>query len=175
MTIDGVEAVAAVDVHRRVDRVLDLVGAGAAAQVGQRAVVFLRPGERERLDDERVVAVVAVQVQHGEVVEDDEVVVADPAVDRHRERDAVAQPALRRVDRGEDVLDGDAGELRRAARAVQLADLEEVVALVAVDRDRRARVVHVELVVAVPAVDGDAALEVVVVVHALDRVGRARA
>ena len=53
---DRVEAVAAVDVDRRVDRVLDQVGAAAAAQVGERAVVFLRAGEREGLDEEVVVA-----------------------------------------------------------------------------------------------------------------------
>ena len=95
----------------------------------ERAVVFLRAGERERLDEERVVAGVAEQVQRVEVVEDDEVVVADAAVDRHRLADAVREPALRRLDRREDVLGRDAGERGRAARAVELADLEEVVAL----------------------------------------------
>ena len=79
------------------------------------AVILLRSGERERLDEERVVARVAVEIERVEVVEDDEVVVADAAVDGHRLRDAVAQPALRGVDRGEDVLGRDAGQMRRAA------------------------------------------------------------
>ena len=169
----GVEAVATVDVHRRVDRVLDQVCTRATAEVGERAVVLLRSGEREGLDQEDVVACVAVQVQRVEVVEDDEVVVADPAVDRHRLADAVAQPALRGLDGGEDVLPRDARQRGRAARLVQLADLEEVVALAAVDRDRGARVVHVELVVTGAAVDGHR-LEVAVVVDALDRVARLR-
>ena len=90
------------------------VGAGVAAQVGQIARVLLRAGERERLDDERVVVVVAVQVQRREVVEDDEQVVADAAVDRHRVADAVRSQPLRRLDRREHVLGRDAGECRRA-------------------------------------------------------------
>jgi len=110
----GVEAVAAVDVHRRVDGVLDQVGAGATAKVGQGPVVLLRAGQRERLDEEAVVAGVAVEVQRVQVVEDDEAVVADSTVDCHRLADAVAQPALGRVDRGEDVFGRDPRQLRRA-------------------------------------------------------------
>ncbi len=152
---------------------MDVVGAGAAAQVGELAVVLGGTLEGEGLDDEVVVTGVAVQVERVDVVEDDEVVVADAAVDRHRLADAVREPALGGVDRGEDILLRDSSQRRRAARPVQLADLEEVVALVAVDGDRGSRVVDVELVVAVAAVDDDR-LECVVVVDPLDGVARTR-
>src|SRR5262249_14326868 len=56
---DVVEAVAAVDIDRRIDGVLDEVGARAAAYVGARALVVLRAGQGEGLDDEGVVAGVA--------------------------------------------------------------------------------------------------------------------
>ena len=110
-----VEAIASIDVHRRVHRVLDQVGSSVAAHIGQPARVLLRTGEGERLDQEGVVAVAAVERHRGQVVEDDEVVVARTAVDRHRLRRAVAQPAARRLDRRENVLRSDVGQQRRAA------------------------------------------------------------
>ena len=102
-------------------------------------------------------------------MEHDESVVTDAAVDRQRLAGAVAQPALCGVDRREHVFGRYAGKDRRSARLVELADLEEVVALTAVDGDSRTRVVDVKLVVTVAAVDGDR-LHVLVVVQALHRI-----
>jgi hypothetical protein len=60
---DRVEAVAAVDVDGRVDRMLDEVGAGVAGHVGALAQILLRATSAEARIREAVVAVVAEQRQ----------------------------------------------------------------------------------------------------------------
>ena len=168
---DGVEPVAAVDVHRCVDRVLDEVGAAAAAQVGECAMVFLRAGKRERLDEERVVPVVAEEVSVSRLWKTmKSSLPTPPLIVIGLLMPFESQPCVVSI-----VAKTSSGATPARAgvrrELVELPDLEEVVALVTVDRDRGARVVHVELVVAVAAVDDDR-LEVLVVVDALDRIGR---
>ena len=101
---------------------------------------------------------------------------AEPAAgggDQHREG-VVRQQGATVVDRVRRwVLDGRCRVLDAvlvALGAEDLADLELVVALAAVERDDRGGVVDVELVVAVVAVHRDPPVECGVVVDALDRV-----
>ena len=126
---DRVEPVAAVDVDRGVDRVLDQVGAGVAADVGPLAQVLLRPDQGERPDQEAVVPVVAVQDQRRQVVVDDELVV----VARRRRWSSCSLMPLDRNPRVVSmVANTSACPARRLAgvalRLVELADLEEVLA-----------------------------------------------
>ena len=87
---DGVEALAAVDADRGVHGVLDEVAALAGVDGRE---LGLRD---EAADDERVVAGVAVELQHGEVAEHLEGVVAGAAVHggRHRTRRRLSQPRV---------------------------------------------------------------------------------
>ena len=154
-----VEPVAAVDVDGRVDGIHHQVGAGAAAEIRALALRFLRSHQREGAYFEGIVPALAVELQHGLVVEDHEQVVPETAVDRHRLADAVGQEAARRLDGGETVVerfDLDVGFGRRPLRAEDLADLERVVAEFAVDRQFGRGVVDREMVVAEAAVDQDA-------------------
>ena len=74
-----VEAVAAVDAHRRVDGEGDEVGALAAVDVRERRLRVVRVDLDEGADAERVVVLVAEQEQLGPVAVDGEVVVARAA------------------------------------------------------------------------------------------------
>jgi hypothetical protein len=163
----GVEAVAAVDGDGGVDRVGDEVGVGAAADVGALAQVLLGTDEGKCLDQETVVTALPVGREYRLVVEDDELVLAVTGIDRQVDADAVAEEAAGGLDRGVHVLGRDAGLRSRALRLVELADLEEVVAVAGVDRDRRAGVIEVELVVAELAEDVDG-LEAGIVVDTLE-------
>ena len=108
-----VEARSAVDVHRRVDVVLDRV----LALAGDGLRLALRRDaeaahQRERADDECVVAGVAFQAQLGLVAVDGDLVVAGSAIHGQRERGAAAQPPTRRLDREELVARPHAGRRR---------------------------------------------------------------
>ena len=160
---DLIEAGAAIDVERRVDVVLDPVVAGAGIELD---LVLGCGGEGAH--DEDVVAVLALETQVRLVRVDLEGVVAETAVDHRRDRDAAGQVAaegqLRRLER---VLHQQpVGDVTR--RREDLADLEEVVALAAVDGHQRGVVVHREAVVTLPAFDDDAPVDAHVVVDPLD-------
>ena len=88
-------------------------------------------------------------------------------VEDDRVRDRIADDAddhRRRIER----IRGIEARRGRARRAEHLADLERVVAVAAIQRGDRAVVVDDELVVAAEAVDDQAGIDVLVVVHALD-------
>ena len=172
-----VEAGAAVDVDGSVDVVLDDVVAVSAIDLDIDAV-----GQREGADDEFVVAVLALQPEIGMVGIDDEHVLAFAAVEHGRNGDALRQIAERGLDRLEAVFFREDGiravigvelavgiDLLVTRTAEDLADLEEVVAKAAVDREDRRIVVEIEAVVAVVALDLDTAVGGGVVVDALDR------
>ncbi len=167
---DRVEAVAAVDPHRGVDRVADEVGAGATVDVRERRVRVVRVDLHERLDGEGVVAVLAVEPELGEVVVDHEGVVAGAAVERRREADSVREEAVGGLRRREVVgrVEAVVGVRAVAGRGEELADLERVVASAAEDRRRHEVVVEDERVARGAAVDRQAAVDRAVVVHALD-------
>jgi hypothetical protein len=78
---DGIEAVAAVDVHRRVHCVLNEVRARVSAHVRALAQIFLRAEECERTDQKDIVAVVPEERERRQVVIDDELVVLVAAED----------------------------------------------------------------------------------------------
>ena len=154
-------------------------GRGRRVAVGAGAVVGLRLRERERADHEQVVVVAALEPQRRVVRVDGEDVVARAAGRDERLRNPGAQPAARRGDRREDVVRAEraaarvpgrrAGVIERVALgAVDLADLEGVVAEAAVERRDRAVVVDGEVVVAGLAVDDQATVDRGVVVDALD-------
>ena len=171
---DRVEAVAAVDPHRRVDGVVDEVGSGAAVDVRERRLRVVRVHLDEGADRERVVAVLAVQPQLGQVVVHREGVVAVPAVQRCRLADAVRQETGRRLG-GREVVVGrePVARVRAVTRGrEQLADDVGVVAVVAEDRGRNQVVVEHERVVAGAAVDRQPAVDRAVVVDPLHRRGR---
>jgi hypothetical protein len=126
-----------------------------------------RVGQREGPDDEQVVAVVALEPQDGLVGVDVELVGAVAALGDERCGVALAQPAAGRGDRREDVVAADARG-RRALRAVELPDLEGVVALATVERRDRRVVVAREVVVAALAEDQEAPVDRGVVVDPLD-------
>ena len=122
------------------------------ASVHDRARRRVRLGEREAADDEGVVAVVALEPELGLVRVHGEGVVAVAAHRDERGARALAEVAARGRDGRERVVravDVEGGALQ----AVDLADLERVVALAAVERRRGAVVVDREEVVAAEAVD----------------------
>ena len=159
-----VEARAAVDAHRGVDVVGDVVVAGTAVDQGLRRPRLGRVGgKQEGADVERVVPGLAEQLQGGLVAVDAEGVVAGAAVHGGRVADAAREPVVDRrlvvlgnlLGRVElDLLGGDrvawghGRQGRGAVGAEQLAELEEIVARTTVDRGQRAVVVDVELIVA---------------------------
>ena len=100
---------------------------------------------------------------------DGEAVVAVAAVQRGRGADAVAQEALRDLRGLEEVLRGESAVRVRAVprRLEHLADLEVVVAVATEDRRRRQVVVEDERVASVLSVNREAAIDALVVVHAL--------
>ena len=149
----GVRAVATVDIHGGVDRVLHQVGAGAAGDVGALPLRLLRSNQCERTNFESIVARVAVKRQLGLVVEYNEDVVVQPAVDCHRRADAVRQKAASGLDRRELVVHRHVRSFVRPLRAEQLADLESILTQLAVDRDRRRSIVNGELVISQSTVD----------------------
>ena len=161
---DLVEARAAVDVDGRIDVVLDHVVIGTAIDLDVDPL-----GQGEGADDEDVVAVLALEAKVGMVRVDNEIVVAFTAIHHRRQRDAVGEVAKRRLDGLEGVFERRNGALV-ARRREQLADLEVVVALAAIQRQDRVVVVDEEGVVAVIAVDDDAAIDRAVIVDALERV-----
>ena len=163
---DGVEAVAAVDVDRRVHHVLDEVRAFLTFNLGLPTGVLLRADQCEGLDEEGIVAPAALQAQHGLVVEDHETVLPFAAVRGRGEGDAVAQVAYGRLDRGVHVPVGDV-RIGRSRRPVELAELEGVVAVTAMEGGGRGVVVAREGVVATQAVDDQAFVHALVVVDAL--------
>ncbi len=165
------------------------VGVGIARRAG-RGSTERRLGEREAADDEQVVARDALQPQWRLVGVDDERVIAGAALGEDGLAVAAAQPAAGGRDRGEHILrrerpavgvaqvqvavdragGGGRAQLRRVAeQAVDLADLEGVVAVAAVQRGGRAVVVHREVVVAAEPVDVEAAVDAGVVVDPLHR------
>ncbi len=175
---DRVEPVTAVDVHRRVHRVLYEVRTSSAGDVGALALGLLRAGQGEGADLEGVLTEAAIQLQHRLVVEGHEPVVARAAVDGHRLADAVGQEAPGRLDVGEDVVrQGDTRrigvailvgvDLVTAGRLVELSDLEGVVSGTAVERRHGPRVIDGEVVFAEAAVHYELFHEGVV--HPLDR------
>ena len=169
-----VEAGAAVEIDRRVDVVLDGVGAFAADRLG--GVLGRDSGaahQRKRADDEVVVAVVAFEPQLGLVAVDGELVVTRAAVGGKGERCAAAQEPGGRRHGKELVARRDACGMaairhRDARRAVDLADLEGVVARAAVERGDGCVVVDSEVVVAGEAAHDEPRVRVLVVVDALD-------
>ena len=167
----GVEAVATVDAHRRVDHVQDGVGAAVTLHVGARAFAVARALEREGAHGEHVVAVAAVEVQHRDVAEHGELVGAVATVDGGGLADAVGEPAARDFQSGEHVLGGDAGDEfgARVAHALgteHLPDLSAVGAEAQVDGGGGDNVVEHHIVVASQCVDRQAFD--VAVVEALD-------
>ena len=217
---DLVEARAAVEADRRVDGIVDRVGAVAAVDLG--VALHGQVQRHERAHRELIVARFALEPQGAGVVVDVEGVCAAAAesggsvgdaradvgdavertperplvVDRRIDRiqGALRQDAGHRIERGRIKDDGArnripdqaddhrrGGELvdrrkpggRIARRAEHLADLERVVAVAAVERGDGAVVVDDELVVAAEAVDGQAGIDALVVVDALD-LGEAR-
>ena len=181
-----VEAGAAIDGHGRVQRVLDEVVAGAAldhlftdgrkATLGarnaiavehQRAVERVGLGKRERAHDEQVVAVAAFEAQRRLVAVNLERVVSAAALGHDGRTVAAAQVAARRRHGAKHVTGQQVGA-GIALRTELLADLEEVVASATVQRGDDAVVVRREVVVAATAFDDQPAIEVGVVVDALD-------
>src|SRR5262249_49724756 len=103
-------------------------------------------------DDESVVAIAAVEIRDSEVVEHDEEIFAFIAVDGDCKAYTVREESFGRLDGRISIRFGDVGAVRRVAerarRLVKLSDLEEVVAVARIDRNRGACVVEVELIVA---------------------------
>ena len=166
----GVETVATVYAHRRVDRERDEVRALAAVDVGERGLGIVRVHLDEGPHREGVVVLVAVQEQLRLVAVDGEGVLAGATKHHGALADAVGKEAARHLGGLEVVLLGQP-VIRIAAiaeRLVDLADLEGVVAGVAKDGGRREVVVEHEGIVAVAAVDLDRAADVGVVVDAFD-------
>ena len=180
-----VEAGTAVDRDRRIQAVLDEVVAGAAFErarrrsraaaladghavgIGLDRAVGVGLGERERAHDERVVAVVAFEAQRGLVAVNLEHVVAAAACGHQRCTGAAAEVAAGGGDGAEHVGRRDArADVSLAAE--DLADLECIVAGPAVERGDRAVVVDREVVVAAQGFDDQPAVQVGVVVDALD-------
>ena len=163
-------------------RVIEVVGIQKAVAVG---VGVDHGGQRKGANDEQVVVVVTFQAELGLVRIDDELVVARTAVDHHRRADARAQPAARGGDefREHVVRFERAAELGRLCivrveatrcgwvviplRAENLADLEGVETVTAVELGGRAIVVGSEVVVTGEAVDVEPSVERCVVVDAL--------
>ena len=147
----GVEAIAAVDAYRSVHREGDEVGTWTTVDVGERCVGIVRVDLDEGPHGEGVVVFFAEQEQFGEVAVDGEVVFAEATVDCGRVADAVGQIALGDRRSCEVVLGGKTivgvGAVTR--RLEDLADLEDVIASIAVD-DHRCQVV-VETKVSSPA------------------------
>ena len=144
-----------------------LVGLGRTFGTAQRV------GQRKRAHCEDVVAGIALQAQHGLVGVDGELVVAGAALRQQGRTVAPGEPAARRRQRAEHVVGVDVGR-RVALGAVELSDLEAVVAEAAVERGDRAVVVGGEAVVAALAVDLEPAVDGRVVVDALNRGRQAR-
>ncbi|GJD85846.1 hypothetical protein HPGCJGGD_3740 [Methylobacterium haplocladii] len=122
----------------------------------------------EGAHDEGVVAVLALEAQVRLVRVDLEGVVADAAVDHRRDGDAARKVATEGQLGG---LEGVLGEqaVGHVARGREdLADLEDVVALAAIDGHQRGVVVHRKAVVALAAFDDDAPVDAHVVVDPLD-------
>ena len=182
-----VEAAAAVDRHRCIDVVLNLivalsrtdggggVGGEAAAKLGNRhaagiALDHAVDGDRQckGAHDELVIAGIAFQTEFRLVRIDRELVVAIAALGDQWHVVARAQIAARGADGGEFVTDHQATDRLVALGAEDLADLEVVVTLAAVQRGDCSVVVDHEVVVAALAIDGHAPVQVDVVVDALD-------
>ena len=166
----GIQAVAAVDRHGRVDRVLHEVRAAVARDVGARALVVLRSLECKGAHGERIVTVAAVQRQHGKVAEHGKGVLARAAVGGQRLADAVGQVAAR-GERGLEPVPG--AEPREtvaddALAVVHLAELERVVAHARRKRRARRVVVDGEMVVSPARGHRQAAGDRRVIVHAFE-------
>ena len=176
---DGVEAVAALDAHRRVDRVGNEVRTLAAVDVGEGGLGIVRVDLDEGAHDEVVVILLTVEPEIGRVTIDGEVVVADAAVQGGGGADAIAEVAAGR-EGGREVILGHqtgvegvngvtGGQVGRVARRGEdLADLEGVVARVTEHGNRGGGVVHHEGVVAIATVDAEVAVDVAVIVDAFD-------
>ena len=154
----GVVAVAAVDLDWRVERVRDHVGALPAIDVGARRLGIARVDLDEGANPEGVVIVLAVHRKIGKVVIDGEGVIAGAAVKRGGLADAVAEVAAR-GQRGRDEVFRREASAGVARRVEQLADLEIVVAGIAVNRQHAVVVVEHEGVVALAAMHGHAAID----------------
>ena len=166
----GVEAVTAVDAHRRVDGVGHEVGALPAVDVGVGRFGVVRIDLDESAHGEGVVVFVAKQEQLGLVAVDGEIVVADAAEQGGALRHAVGKEAARDLGGLEVVFLGQpvGGIAAIAERLVDLAHLEGVGPGVAEDGGRREVVVEHEGVVAGAAVNLDRTADVGVVIDALD-------
>ena len=173
---ERVEAVATLDLHRRVDGVADEVGACAAVDVGDRRfrVGGVDPHEGAHL--EGVVVLLAIHQQVGGVAINDKAVVAAAAEQRRGLADAVGQPALGDLGGGDLVRKRQVRGCRAGRREAgvgiargleDLADLEGVVAGVAEDGGDDVVVVQHEVIIAIAAVDDQAAVDLAVVVDPL--------
>ena len=130
-------------------------------------------GQCERAKDEGIVVAFAVEVQLGLVAVDRERVVPGAAVGGRRVARTAAQCASRRRGRVECVFRCHVRE--SPPRAEQLPELERVASRAAVERRRCAVIVAGEVVVAAQPVDEQPAINVDVVVDALDvRIERVR-
>ena len=139
-----VDARTTVDLQRCVDVVKEAVIAIAAKDL-----CFLAPSlaggfgaQDESTHDEGVIATFAIKLGQALVREHIHRVVAQTAIDDHRQAVAIRQEALRGIDRFKGISDGD--ERHLAARSEQLADLEEIIPCTAIQREDGPGVVAVE-------------------------------
>jgi len=170
VVLDGVVVVAGQDVGLFCRRQAVRVARGqrkghAGSRIGQDGAVRIRLRQREGPHDEQVVARIALEAQLGLVAINDEGIVAVAARGDQRCGRTRAQIAARGTDGGELVR---CAEVRNnAVRAVDLGDLELVLALPTIKRGDDRAVVHGELVVASQAVHAEAAVQIRVVVDPL--------
>src|SRR5262245_39150347 len=112
---DSIKSIATIDAHGSVYGILNEIGAGTAGQIRQLALILLRAGQCECLNQECIVVIATVQAKHGQVVEGDEQILATLAVDRHWIGYAVGKPALGRFDGCKSIFGCYARQCRRAA------------------------------------------------------------
>jgi len=143
---DRVEAVATIDVHGGVHRVLNQVGTGTTGHIGALSQILLRAHQSESSHQEAVVTVVTEHGERRKVAVDNELIIVIATKDLHRLADSVGEEATSCFRSCESI-----GERNScccvALRFVQLANLKKVLTGTAVDVDLHTGIVNTKGVV----------------------------
>ncbi len=165
---DTVEAATAVDRHRRIERVGDLVNAATSRHVGRTAQLIEHLFPVDRLsegkcpDDKDIITVTTVEIQHRAVVINREQIATRSAVQDQLVGDTHAQPSACGLDH-DTVINAIADEIVTE----DLTNLEDVTFVGTVDDRDRAIVVECEVVRSTHGINGQRAVDVGVVVDPL--------